>query len=482
MVMILEDKGIGTRVKEFFAKPRNTISAAAFALLAISIPVTAVLISQQQSMQQSAAESANADSQYYTKIMDMTKYTANNIMSYDPIKLYPQEYSQLGLSCIAEFRAYEAVKGDDPVQAQKFRDYGVKVADYIYTTRDLNNNGKAGWGYAQELDPFGNGKKVPPNTEDAYFTGLASQCLMDAYKSTGDLKYLNTARDAINNFMVSSTTVVDPSCTNCRYFWPYTYQNQNDRKIKNRNMILGMGLSNLERSGADRNLRGITNQIYNSERYEIDFRKFFGYSSYNDPQAFYFNFPENHMWVEMWGFEELARNSGRPQAEYAPTLASLWNAYVTCKGHEADLDYCKAVKLDPDKGVWRAMMSCQLARYGEPYLSECKESVSYYSTMPGKVPHLTVIGMLNALSLFPKPTNSTPTFTLPTATPTLSSPTATPTPVVYVTPTKILTPTPTISLSTPTPTVPSQLIQICNRTGCYYVTPTPVLPTSTTTR
>lgn len=384
MVMILEDKGLGVRIKSFFSKPKNTISAAAFAVLAISIPVTAVLISQQQSMQQSAARGGNT---YGAKIEEIADAVSNNTLTVsDFTTKAANDYGYLSLVCAPDFKAAEYYGTRNPTIAQKYKARGIQTANFLVAHKDDNTDGKVGWGSSSPT-ALDNGQTAPANTIDAYTTGLVTNCLMEAYNTTKDSKYLATVNEAFTNYLPNQVSNFDPACQNCTYLQPFLVDSMKGRKIKNRNMLLAMGLSKAAVYDRGNSFKTMVPKLLNAENYEFKTRNNYGYAGYNDEMFWYFNYPENHIEFDMWGLDEVSRSSNTTVDK--AMLEGVWNKFTEC-GNSC---------MGNENSETRLFVSCQLAPYGDPFKSDCKRLIQYYSNFPNQISMLGLSGMIRANSV-----------------------------------------------------------------------------------
>ena len=359
--MILEDNGLGGKIRSFLSHPRNVISTGVFGLLAVALPITGVLISRSQDLQQRAAESTTT---YGRKIKEISDSVSTRTLSFDPLTSSDKDnYGYLGgLICVPDFKLAEYYASTDPTRAAQHKARGIKIATYLVEHKDENHDGKVGWGYKDAI-VLDNGQTAPANTVDAYQTGHAVNCLMEAYKSTLDQKYYQAASDAFNTYLPYNSSNFDPQCPNCMYFWPLLTESMKDRKIKNRNMLLGMGFAKLALYDRRGEVKNYVNKALNAENYEFSTRNNYGFTSFNDPLYWYYNFPEDHIQYDIWGLDEIPHTLGIPAN--IPQLQNVWNQFIACG------DSCFA----DENSDTRLFISCQLTPYGEPFKSDCKRLI-----------------------------------------------------------------------------------------------------------
>ncbi|HYK08615.1 MAG TPA: carbohydrate binding domain-containing protein [Candidatus Eisenbacteria bacterium] len=232
--------------------------------------------------------------------------------AYSTTNLYidPQNpYPNLAFEASAMFQGAKVFEQIDPVSAQRYKDLGITIANYLVTHKDDNADGKVGWGLAYAWDAFGdstpsNPSINPANTVYAFQTGLVGKALVDAYIATNDSTYLTTAQQAVADYLPSSTTTVDSQCTSCRMFWYSTSVYDAGRYVKNSNMMMGLFIGKLATvPTVGPQYTPLAQELLNEQVYEVNTRNNFAYLGYNDPH--FSPFKDSHLATEIFGFKDL---------------------------------------------------------------------------------------------------------------------------------------------------------------------------------
>lgn len=359
---------------------------------------------------------AYASGSTYGYAISLIQTSGDNIISSDPLNHLDSQrpYDDPSYDCSALFEGATALQSTDPTRATNFKNYATSIANYLVIHKDDNNNGLVGWGLTFAWDAFGNGTTNPANTEYSYQTPLAARCLLDAYTTTSNNTYLQTAEDAVTAFQNASTatTFNDPQCSSCFYFGYSLNANDNGRLVKNVNMLMGMIVAKLSTITGISSYTTLANTLFKTEQYEINTRSNFNYLGFNDPH-YVTNQSDSHLALELWGIEDLGTNiSG---LAYQTPLLSLKTAFWNCGSA------CQATTLS-DYGMFA---SCYLAGEDTFSKNQCITSISLFSsaTVQSHVDATALIGVINALpALLTVTPTPTPTMSTSTPTPTLSSP------------------------------------------------------------
>lgn len=329
---------------------------------------------------------------YADTVIKIAKAGSNNITDkWKPLTYDPGSYYDHGHACTALLKTAQAMKSTDRKDSRRYKEYALAMADSLITNKDKDNDGIVGWGLAKPYDYFGDGTIDPAHLENNYTTAIVDKCLAEAHAVTREAKYIRTLRQSLDPFREQNFAVPSQECVSCTYVWPVMIPEAKGRMIRNRNMLMGMVMMYGSKGSNDNFYRNISQKMLNAELYEINVKNFFGYTGYHDPQAWYYNFPVTHTSVELLGLDELGRQLNN--TEYLTAVRKLWDVGVTCGGA------CLMQPSDAEGG----MISCQLARHGEPYLSACKDAVRYWDTKGDAIPHVTMIGLLSALPYLNEP-------------------------------------------------------------------------------
>jgi hypothetical protein len=156
----------------------------------------------------------------------------------------------------------------------------VKTADLLVTQKDLNGDGRVGWGVPASrekhkkcpvtgmLDAFGDGTCNPVNTEYTFQTGLAVMCLAQVFDLTKEERFKVAAVQALND---SWKLGIHPSgCPECFYYW-YSYApNDIGRYVRNTNTLMGASAAWVWKISGDRKFRDRALEVAKSELRELD--------------------------------------------------------------------------------------------------------------------------------------------------------------------------------------------------------------------
>lgn len=154
-----------------------------------------------------------------------------------------RDHAALAQSCLALVAAEERLATD------MYRSALVKLADALVREKDLNGDGRIGWGVPTDrerhrdcpeegmLDAFGDGSCNPQNTDYAFQTGLAVMCLARAYLSTGEASFRQVAVEALDSSWGVGATPA--ACPKCFYYWYSYHQNDRNRYVRNTNALMG---------------------------------------------------------------------------------------------------------------------------------------------------------------------------------------------------------------------------------------------------
>lgn len=154
-----------------------------------------------------------------------------------------RDHAALAQSCLA------LAATEERLATGMYRAALAKFADALVREKDLNGDGRVGWGVPVDrerhkdcpddgmLDAFGDGSCNPPNTEYAFQTGLAVMCLARAYLSTGEASFRQVAVEALDSSWSVGTTPA--ACQKCFYYWYSYHQNDRNRYVRNTNALMG---------------------------------------------------------------------------------------------------------------------------------------------------------------------------------------------------------------------------------------------------
>ncbi|HEV2457687.1 MAG TPA: hypothetical protein VGS80_04925 [Ktedonobacterales bacterium] len=250
-------------------------------------------------------------------------------------------------------------------------------------------------GACQSWDAFQDGTVNPANTEYAFQTGLAGDALIDVYRVTNNVTYLQTAEEAAATFLPLSTTKVDAKCANCRYFWYSADPNDFGRFVKNTNMLLGSMYARLAAITQDPTYLTPAEQVFNTEQYEVATHANFHYLGFDDPKYSPTGTRDAHIVAEIWGLHDmmisLAPLGFSGAANSLPLLAALETFFWQCG------DTCSASPTT-DYGVRAA---CELAPVDASSRQRCEQAISMYLA-PGArwLPPYPTLGVLQYLTIF----------------------------------------------------------------------------------
>ncbi len=270
----------------------------------------------------------------------------------------------------------------------------------LSSIRTVDSNNRTGWPYIQKatnqskkcgrsgaLDAFGDGTCNSPETPYMIQTGYAVACLAQLAITTGDAGYLNLAKKAIADSWSLGTTL--PRCNDCFYYWYSYHPNDENRYVRNTNLVMGLGVAWLYAATGDAKYRERALAIARAENREIRAGNF-GYFGIDDPR--YRANPkleaeriENHIPHQVKALKDIGTLLGNPQAIEDSKV--MLDAFLNCHNERCRPDNCTAWAAPVSCKATATIAPCILADRGEPYLSRC-ESV------------LKVIPRLNAFQIF----------------------------------------------------------------------------------
>jgi len=154
------------------------------------------------------------------------------------------------------------------------------LADRLVDMRDLNQDGKVGWGIAAtaapgpgckqpgEFDAFADGTCNAANREYMFETGLVSMCLARMSIVTKDMRYALVAARALDDSWDMGT--VPAACPSCFYYW-YSYdQNDINRYVQNSNVLMGAAAAWVAEATGQIKYRIRARAVARSEEREVD--------------------------------------------------------------------------------------------------------------------------------------------------------------------------------------------------------------------
>jgi hypothetical protein len=155
----------------------------------------------------------------------------------------------------------------------------VKTADLLVTQKDLNADGRVGWGVPESrekhkkcpvtgmLDAFGDGTCNSVNTEYTFQTGLAVMCLAQVFDLTKEERFKVAAVQALNDSWKVGAHAA--GCPDCFYYW-YSYSpNDIGRYVRNTNALMGASAAWVWKISGDRKFRDRALEVAKSELREL---------------------------------------------------------------------------------------------------------------------------------------------------------------------------------------------------------------------
>lgn len=264
---------------------------------------------------------------------ELLKKSGDVILAQDPLTVieeniatYEAPFTSIPYTCSALFKTAKKFEVSDPERAAQYRAYGVRIADFLVRYRDMDNDGKIGWGASFAWDAFQDNTVNPAHTEYAFQTPIVIYCLADAYEATSDDDYLVSSSWAINHFGAFGTTNVSSSCSNCYYYWYSHSPYDKGRFVKNTNVLMGLGIARWAKIRNNSVYLNRANQIYNAEKWEIDTKKNFAYLGMSDPK--YKLRRDSHIWTEIFFADEAASLLGK--TDNVNMLNALRNDFWAC--------------------------------------------------------------------------------------------------------------------------------------------------------
>jgi len=268
-----------------------------------------------------------------------------------------------------------------PGQADRMK----SASDGLVVLYVQDDTGRSGWPYVQKmtdkaarcgtagsLDAFGDGTCNPPKTPYMIQTGYAVACLAQLTLATGDANYLTLAKVAIDDSWHLGTPV--PGCRECFYYWYSYHPNDENRFVRNANLIMGLGVAWLYAATGDDKYRNRALAIARAENREIRAGNF-GYFGIDDPR--YQANPkleaeriENHIPHQVKALKDIGTLLGDPQALENSTI--MLDAFINCRNNRCRPDNCKAWAAPASCKATATIAPCILADRGEPYQSRCE--------------------------------------------------------------------------------------------------------------
>ena len=325
-------------------------------------------------------------------VIGLIQRSGDLVLQRDPLRTEPTTYGDLGYVCLALLRAAGNLDSLDAERARRLRSYGLGVAEHLVRDRDMNHDGRTGWGLDTPYRDQASGVTIPAHQEYAFQTGVVGYCLLEAYEQTREARYLNTVRDGVATFWSQVTIGIDPRCRNCAYFWYSTHPFYAGWLVKNTNVLMGMVVARLARLTGDAAYRERAQQVFNSERYELEVRRNFDYFGFNDRR--HRPNQEKHLAPEMWAFDELAHQLGEEHHAIAALAEAYWACGERCGANIAQVP-----------GI---LAGCTAAHHGEPSRTHCRESIAHFSAPAAKVDSVALLGVMRALPMFGLGATATP--------------------------------------------------------------------------
>ena len=201
----------------------------------------------------------------------------------------PGEHAAVAQACLVLAAASDrfGASGHD------YRHDLARVAKLLVQQKDLNEDGKVGWGVpadrkkhkkcSQEgmLDSFGDGSCNPVHTEYAFQTALSVMCLARAHELTGEQAFLEVATRAVEDWW--NVGEHPKGCTECFYYWYSRDRNDFSRYVRNTNVLMASAVVQVWRLSGQADYRLRAEQVAKAELREIENGNF-GYFGIDDPR------------------------------------------------------------------------------------------------------------------------------------------------------------------------------------------------------
>jgi len=278
---------------------------------------------------------------------------------------------------LAQLKSYAQRRDDDPaVVAQtclafvaleertrdgSFAPQLVELANSLVAKKDLNHDGRVGWGVSPKRPPgvgceepgqihaFGDGTCNEANREYAFETGLAAMCLARAYLVTSDLSYREAAKQALDDSW--DIGIVPDPCPGCFYYW-YSYDaNDVGRYVRKSNVLMGAAAAWVWKATGDARYRSRAEQVLASERRESEAGNggYFGiddwqYQTDSEREA---QRVENHVpWISK-GLLDIGRILN--DQSVVDLALAVQDAWQSCSGPGTCQDNCAVWGADPKR-------------------------------------------------------------------------------------------------------------------------------------
>ena len=257
--------------------------------------------------------------------------------------------------------------------------------DLLFDSMTTDISGRAGWPYAQDntkatakcgragsLDAFGDGTCNLPETPYMIQTGYAVACLAQLKIATGDAKYLNLAKKAIDDSW--SLGITASGCSDCFYYWYSYHPNDQGRYVRNTNLIMGLGVAWLYAATGDTKYGDRALAIARAEHREISAGNF-GYFGIDDIR--YKANPkleaeriENHIPHQVKALKDIGTLLGNSQALEDSKV--MLDAFLDCSNSRCRPNNCKAWAAPVSCRSTATIAPCIWVERGEPYRSRCE--------------------------------------------------------------------------------------------------------------